>query len=98
MHAARLPHEYSLPHTFIPHMRPCAHKLALCACIEHLSQEQFINLTKPLAGDQQAATTGLFAGPDTNDLTTAQGQLQQARSRLGQSYARIPPEYQQVMS
>ena len=75
-----------------------AHTLALCAYILHLAQQQFFNLTTPLAGDQQAATTGLFAGPDTNDLTTAQGQLQQARSRLGQSYARIPPEYQQVMS
>ena len=44
-------------------------------------------------GESQAATTGLFAGPDTDDLETAQGQLQQARSRLGQSYARIPAAF-----
>ena len=49
-----------------------------------------------MIGESQAATTGLFAGPDTVDLQTAQGQLQQARSRLGQSYARIPAAFGQV--
>lgn len=46
-------------------------------------------------GASQAATTGLFAGPDSNDLETAQGQLKTASSRLGQSYARIPAEFLQ---
>jgi len=46
-------------------------------------------------GRGQAAVTGLFAGPDTVDVKSAQGQLREATSRLGQSYANIPPSYQQ---
>ncbi|KAJ1486933.1 hypothetical protein T484DRAFT_1618379, partial [Baffinella frigidus] len=45
-----------------------------------------------IIGKSQAAVTGLFAGPDMEDLTTAQGELRLASSRLGQSYARLPPE------
>lgn len=43
-----------------------------------------------IIGPGQAAVTGLFAGPDTNDVTTSQGQLRVATSRLGQSYAKLP--------
>jgi hypothetical protein len=45
-----------------------------------------------IIGQSQAAVTGLFAGPDMADVSTAQGELRQATSRLGQSYARLPPE------
>jgi TLD len=61
-----------------------------CAIFDYATAGPTFGSTDFCVGPPQAAVMGGFAGPDSEDMTTAAGNLRQCRSNIGTAYRNDP--------